>query len=89
MVLSKLSPDPEKAEELAYELKKILDAIMLRNPDLNSRELEKARQIRTELEEMGFHVTLNYRLELDPENPLNSKVDTEVNLWIPKNTTIQ
>lgn len=89
MVLSKFSPDSERAGKLAQELKTILDVIMIRNPELNGQELKRSKDIRTELEEMGLCVTLEYVVKLDTANPFKSAVDTKVSLWIPKNTTIQ
>lgn len=89
MALSKLSPDSKRAEELAQEMKRILDDTMLRDPSLNTAEYERIKQVRAELEEMGLHVTINYGMKLNPLDPLKSTVDTEVNLWLPKNMTIQ
>lgn len=88
MALSKFSPDAEKAEKLVQELKTILDAIMIRNPELNNKELKRSKDIKTELEKMGLRVTLKYVVKLDTADPFKSTVDTKVFLWIPKNASI-
>ncbi len=89
MALSKLEPDQERAEELVHEMKRILDATMIRDPKLNTKEHEQVKAMRQELEAMGLTITIKYNLVLDPSNPFQFKVDTVVNLFIPRNLTIQ
>ena len=89
MALSKVSPDPTRAEELARRLKIILDANMLRDPLLNGKEMEVARAIRAKLEEMGLCVTTSYKVDLKPGDPLSYNVDTEVKLWLATNLTLE
>ena len=42
-----------------------------------------------ELEEMGLFVMIEYRPNIDFEDPSKSTLTVEIDLLIPKNTTIQ
>ncbi|MBI4158226.1 MAG: hypothetical protein HY505_01200 [Candidatus Yanofskybacteria bacterium] len=86
MALSKISPDPERVEKLAYRMKEIFETIWLRDPVLNSVEEVEFKRIKKEIEDMGLFVTWEVALDLDDlEHP---KLHADVNVLTPKNTTL-
>lgn len=87
MALSKLEPDEERVEEIAQRIKEIIETTWLRDPKLNDAEAAEFRALRTEIENMGMHVGHETRLNL---NDLSTpKLEADITIWIPKNTTIQ
>ena len=67
-------------------MKEIIETPWLRDPVLNSLEKEEFRRIRREIEDMGLYVTWETAPDLDdPEHP---KLHAEINVLIPKNTTL-
>lgn len=88
MVLSKLSPDPDKVEELATRMKEIIETTWLRDPGLNKDSAAEFQNIKMEIEEMGLTVRWETQLVFDQSSPLGFKLKADVNVWIPKNTTI-
>ncbi len=87
MALSKLEPDAERVEEIARRMKEIIETTWLRDPNLNDESAAEFQALREELGNMGLHVTHQASMSLaDPSNP---RIEAEINIWIPKNTTIQ
>lgn len=89
MALSKLEPDKERAEELILRMKTLIELSGLRDPSLNEKETKEIRAIRKELEEMGLYVKIKYRPNINFANPLESTLEVDIDLFIPKNMTIQ
>lgn len=87
MALSKLEPDEERVEKVSRRMKEIIETTWLRDPKLNDAEAEEFKLLHKEIEDMGLHVTWKTQLNLD--NPTSPKLEAEINVWIPKNTTIQ
>ena len=87
MALSKMEPNRERVGVVARRMKKIIEMTWLRDPVLNDVEAEEFKRLRTEIENMGLYVSWETKLNLD--DPSNPKLEAEVNIWIPKNTTIQ
>ena len=87
MALSKLELNAERVEEIAQQMKEIIETTWLRDPKLNSETVKEFQELKEKIENMGLYVTWETRLNLnDPSNP---KLEAEVNVLIPKNTTIQ
>ncbi|KKR02655.1 MAG: hypothetical protein UT29_C0001G0135 [Candidatus Yanofskybacteria bacterium GW2011_GWA1_39_13] len=89
MALSKLEFDKERVEELMFRMKFLIELTGLRDPSLNEKETKEIRAIRKELEEMGLYVTIKYRPQIDFANPLESTLEVDIDILIPKNVTIQ
>lgn len=89
MALSKLEPDEERAEELIFRMRALIELSGLRDPSLNEKETKEIKAIRKELEEMGLYITIKYRPKIDFANPLKSTLEVDIDLFIPKNMTIQ
>lgn len=87
MALSKLEPDEERVEEIAQRMKDIIETTWLRDPSLNDAEATEFKALRKEIDEMGMHMSHETKLNLD--DPSNPKLEADVTIWIPKNTTIQ
>lgn len=88
MALSKISPDPEKVEEAAARLKEIIETTWLRDPKLNDDVVVEFNRLKEELEGMGLTVTWNTNLLFDGASPSGVKLQADVDVWIPKSTTI-
>ncbi len=87
MALSKLEPDKERVEKIARRMKNIIETTWLRDPSLNNETSTEFKALRKEIEDMGMHVSYETKLILiDPSNP---RLEAEITIWIPKNTTIQ
>ena len=86
MALSKLEPDKERVEEIAQRMKEIIETTWLRDPVLNDVEATEFNRLKKELEEMGLFVNWETRLVVD--DPSNPKLEAEINVLIPKNTTM-
>lgn len=89
MALSRLEPDRDRVEELVTRLKALIELTFLRDPVLNELEFLEINRIREELGEIGLTVTWKIGVEINAENPINSRVVAEVTAWIPKNQTLQ
>lgn len=87
MALSKLEPDEERVKEITQRMKEIIETTWLRDPNLNDAEATEFQALRKEIEEMGMHMSHETKLNLD--DPSNPKLEADVTIWIPKNTTIQ
>ena len=87
MALSKLELNEERVEEIAQRMKDIIETTWLRDPNLNDAEVAEFRALRREIENMGMHV--NYKTNLNLDDPSNPNVEADIIVWIPKNTTIQ
>ena len=87
MALSKLELNEERVEEIAQRMKDIIETTWLRDQNLNDAEVAEFRALRREIENMGMHV--NYKTNLNLDDPSNPKVEADIIVWIPKNTTIQ
>ncbi len=87
MALSKLEPDEERVEVIARRMKEIIETTWLRDPKFNDAEVKEFKALRKEIEEMGMHMSYETRLNLD--DPSDPKLEADVTIWIPKNTTIQ
>ncbi len=88
MALSKISPDPERVEKAAARMKEIIETTWLRDPNLNDDVAVEFNGLKSELEGMGLTVTWHTSLLFDKASPLETKVEADVDVWIPKNTTI-
>lgn len=89
MALSKISPDPERVEELSARMKEIIETTWLRDPNLNDNEATEFNRLKAELENMGLTVMWNTHLLFDKTSPLGIKLQADVNVWIPRYSTIQ
>ena len=89
MALSKLTPDMERVEEVAARMKSIIETTWLRGPNLNNDTATEFDRLREELENMGLTVTWKTQLLFDEKSPSGVKLQADVDVWIPKNTTIQ
>ena len=89
MELLKFEPDEDRVEFLVTRMRELIELSGLRDPGLNSKEAEEIRAIRKELDEMGLYVMITYRPNFDLKNPLKSTLTVDIDLFIPKNTTIQ
>ena len=86
MALSKLEPNAERVDKIARRMKEIIEATWLRDPELNGPETEEFKRLREEIENMGLFVHWEARFNLDdPENP---RIETDINVWMSRNTTI-
>jgi len=88
VALSKISPDPERVKELATRMKEIIETRWLMDPSSNHEVADEFRRLKEELEGMGLTVTLDITLMFDEASPLGMKIKADVDVWIPKNTTI-
>ena len=70
----------KKAEQLAVELKKLLQENLLKSASLAHDAMEKAAKIREEIQQMGFFV--EWEAKFDPGNL--TKIEVDVTLWKPK-----
>ena len=87
MALSKLELDEERVEQIAGRMKEVMETTWLRDRSLNDAEAKEFKALRAEIEGMGLHVSWKVRINItDLSNP---KVEAEIDVWIPKNTTIQ
>lgn len=89
MALLKLSPDHERVEEAAARMKEIIETTWLRDPCLNDDVAVEFSGLKAELEGMGLTVTWKTSILFDETSPSGVKLQAEVDVWIPKNTTIQ
>ena len=87
MALSKLEPVEERVEEIVRRMKEIIETTWLRDPKLNDATAEEFEALRKEIEDMGLHVSHETKLNLN--NPANPRLEADINVWIPKNITIQ
>lgn len=87
MALLKIEPDEERVEEIATRMKEIIETTWARDPRLNDAEAEEFRALKKEIEAMGLHVTWKASVGMDDAS--NPKVEAEIEVWIPKITTIQ
>ncbi len=87
MALSKLELNAERVEEIAQQMKEIIETTWLRDPKLNSETVKEFQELKKKIENMGLCVAWKTRLNLN--NPSNPKLEAEINVLIPKNTTIQ
>ena len=88
MALSKLSPDPERVEEVSAMMKEIIETTWLRDPNLNNDTAVEFNRLKEELEGMGLTVTWHTNLLFDEKSPSGVKLQADVDVWIPKNTTV-
>ncbi|OGY67725.1 MAG: hypothetical protein A3B16_01925 [Candidatus Zambryskibacteria bacterium RIFCSPLOWO2_01_FULL_45_43] len=75
--------DPEaenRASELAVELRRILDENLFKDPKTTDKEMERVREIREEIEALGFFVQWGASFSSSDPNSL----EVEVNLYKPK-----
>lgn len=86
MSIQRLEPDRTHVTELCNRLKDLLELTLLRDPSLNTKEIEEARAIRKELEGMGLIV--KWEANVTALNEREQKVVVDVTAWIPKNRTI-
>lgn len=86
MALSKLEPDKERVEEIVRRMKEIIETTWLKDPKLNDETNKELNTLRTEISGMGLYV--NYETRLDVDDIFNPKLKVEINVWIPRNTTI-
>lgn len=87
MALSKLEPNEERVEEIAERMKEIIETTWLRDPKLNDESAAEYLALKKEIEDMGMYVSQKTQLNID--DPSNPKLEAEIDVWIPKNTTIQ
>lgn len=87
MALSKIEPDAERVEEIVLRMKEIIETTWLKDPKLNDDTAVELQALRKEIEDMGLYV--NWETRLDLKDPSNPKLNAEINVWIPKNTTVQ
>jgi len=88
VALSKISPDPERVEKAAARMKEIIETTWLKDPNLNDDVAVEFNRLKGELEGMGLTVTWNTNLLFDEASPLGMKIKADVDVWIPKSTTI-
>lgn len=88
MALSKLEPDAEKVEEVVERMREIIETTWLRDPKLNKSEREEFAELKKEIEDMGLTVTWKTDLVLDRVSPQGYRLEVEVSVWKPKNTTL-
>jgi len=88
MALRKLEPDYERVEELALRIKTLTEATALRSWFLNERENTEIAAARQEIEDMGLCVTVKRNIIPNSEDPTRFNVEAEVDVGIPKNTTL-
>ncbi len=86
MALSKLEPDEERVQKLAERLKEIIETTWLKDPKLNDGPIKEFKAIKKEIEDMGLYVSWTTRINLD--DPSNPKLEADITVWIPQNTTI-
>lgn len=87
MGIQRIEPDKKRVTELCNRLKNLLELTLLRDPSLNTKEMEEVKAIRKELEGMGL--ILNWEANTLRINRREQKVVVDVTVWIPKNRTIQ
>lgn len=68
-------------------MKEIIETTWLKDPKFNNETVEELNALRKEINDMGLYVNWETRLNLDDIS--NPKLKAEINIWIPKNTTIQ
>ncbi len=87
MALSKLEPNEERIEEIAERMKEIIETTWLRDPKLNDESAKEYLALKKEIEDMGLYVGHETKLNIaDLSNP---KIEADITVWVPKNTTIQ
>ncbi len=86
MALSKLEPDKERVMNIALRMREIIETTWLRDPVLNEVEGEEFKRLEKEIQNMGLCVSWETRLNLD--NPSSPKLEADINVLIPKNTTM-
>ena len=69
-------------------MKEIIETTWLRDPHLNDDTALEFRQLKEGLENMGLTVTWNTNIVFDKNIPLGMRLQAEVEVWTPRNTTI-
>ena len=86
MALSELEPDVNRVEIAALRMKEIIETTWLRDPVLNEVEIVEFNRLKAEIENMGLYVNWKVRFKIDDLG--DPKIEADVNVLIPKNTTI-
>ncbi|OGM99190.1 MAG: hypothetical protein A2915_00240 [Candidatus Yanofskybacteria bacterium RIFCSPLOWO2_01_FULL_41_34] len=86
MALSELEPDVNRVEIAALRMKEIIETTWLRDPVLNEVEIVEFNRLKAEIENVGLYVNWEVRFKIDDSG--DPKIEADVNVLIPKNTTI-